>query len=149
MPNGDSEFSQRIWSVILKIMVPLTLGYIGWSLAQVVENERSIAVMQAEQFTIEDAQILERRMDGRYELIQDKIGKITTDVAVIRQILEGLTGTELFADEIYFLSQLPAVIEWKEVGTVVGMAFILSFGATIYPAMRASRLDPVEALRYE
>lgn len=89
MPNGDSEFSQRIWSVILKIMVPLTLGYIGWSLAQVVENERSIAVMQAEQFTIQDAQILERRMDGRYELIQDKIGKITTDVAVIRQILEG------------------------------------------------------------
>ncbi|NCT40828.1 MAG: lipoprotein-releasing ABC transporter permease subunit [Alphaproteobacteria bacterium] len=67
----------------------------------------------------------------------------------IRQILEGLTGTELFADEIYFLSQLPAVIEWHEVSAVIGMAFFLSILATLYPAWRASRLDPVEALRYE
>lgn len=67
----------------------------------------------------------------------------------IRQFLEGLTGTELFAEEIYFLSQLPAVIDWGEVLTVIGMAFFLSILATLYPAWRASRLDPVEALRYE
>ncbi len=67
----------------------------------------------------------------------------------IKVFLEGLTGTELFADEIYFLSKLPAVINWQDVGVVVGMAFVLSILATIYPAWRASRLDPVEALRYE
>ncbi|MGH1398351.1 MAG: lipoprotein-releasing ABC transporter permease subunit [Alphaproteobacteria bacterium] len=67
----------------------------------------------------------------------------------IRQFLEGLTGTELFADEIYFLSQLPAKIDWMEVIAVIGMAFSLSILATLYPAWRASRLDPVEALRYE
>ncbi len=71
------------------------------------------------------------------------------NIESIRQWLQGLTGTELFADEIYFLSQLPAVIEWQEVIVVVGMAFILSIMATIYPAWRAARLDPVEALRYE
>ena len=71
------------------------------------------------------------------------------NIESIRQWLEGLTGTELFADEIYFLSQLPAVIEWQEVAAVVGMAFFLSILATIYPAWRAARLDPVEALRYE
>jgi lipoprotein-releasing system permease protein len=64
-------------------------------------------------------------------------------------VLESLTGTELFAAEIYFLSQLPAVIDWHEVMTVVVMAFGLSVLATIYPAWRAARLDPVEALRYE
>jgi lipoprotein-releasing system permease protein len=67
----------------------------------------------------------------------------------IRRFLEGLTGTELFSDEIYFLSKLPAEIDWGEVGVVVFMAFGLSILATIYPAWRAARLDPVEALRYE
>ncbi len=71
------------------------------------------------------------------------------NIEAIRQFLEGLTGTELFSEEIYFLSQLPAVIDWREVSTVVIMAFVLSILATIIPAMRAARLDPVEALRYE
>lgn len=72
-----------------------------------------------------------------------------SNIETIRQFLERITGTELFADEIYFLSQLPAIINWQDVGVVVGMAFVLSIGATIYPAWRASRLDPVEAIRYE
>ncbi|MCF8495353.1 MAG: lipoprotein-releasing ABC transporter permease subunit [Alphaproteobacteria bacterium] len=71
------------------------------------------------------------------------------NIESIRRFLEGLTGTELFSAEIYFLSQLPAKIDWQEVVTVVGMAFTLSILATLYPAWRASRLDPVEALRYE
>ena len=71
------------------------------------------------------------------------------NIEAIRQWLEGLTGTELFADEIYFLSQLPAKIDWMEVTVVIAMAFFLSVLATLYPAWRASRLDPVEALRYE
>ena len=71
------------------------------------------------------------------------------NIETIRRFLENLTGTELFADEIYFLSQLPAEINWQEVITVIAMAFILSMLATLYPAWRAARLDPVEALRYE
>jgi lipoprotein-releasing system permease protein len=72
-----------------------------------------------------------------------------TNIESIRRFLEGLTNTELFSDEIYFLSKLPAIIEWEEVAVVVGMALVISIAATIYPAWRASRLDPVEALRYE
>ncbi|MFP4312828.1 MAG: lipoprotein-releasing ABC transporter permease subunit [Alphaproteobacteria bacterium] len=71
------------------------------------------------------------------------------NIEEIRQFIESFTGTELFADEIYFLSQLPAEIDWSEVWAVIGMALFLSFAATIYPAWRAARLDPVEALRYE
>jgi lipoprotein-releasing system permease protein len=73
----------------------------------------------------------------------------TQNIETIQRWLEGLTGTDLFSAEIYFLTQLPAVIDWAEVAAVVGMALALSFLATVYPAWRAARLDPVEALRYE
>ena len=82
------EFQDKAWSIILRVMVPLTLTYIGWSAMQVVDNQRSIAVIEAQQFTIGDAQELERRMDTRYSYIQEQIATIRTDVAVIRQILE-------------------------------------------------------------
>ncbi|GGF40481.1 LolC/E family lipoprotein releasing system, protein [Aliidongia dinghuensis] len=71
------------------------------------------------------------------------------NIESIRQILQHFTGTDLFNAEIYFLSTLPAKVEPAEVAAVVGMAFALSFLATIYPSWRAARLDPVEALRYE
>jgi lipoprotein-releasing system permease protein len=71
------------------------------------------------------------------------------NIEAIRQWIQGLTGTELFAAEIYFLSQLPAVVDPAEVFAVVMMGLGLSFLATLYPSWRAARIDPAEALRYE
>ena len=71
------------------------------------------------------------------------------NIESLRRAIESLTGTELFAAEIYFLSQLPAKVDPGEVVMVVVMALGLSILATLYPSWRAARLDPVEALRYE
>ncbi|MDP6109839.1 MAG: FtsX-like permease family protein, partial [Rhodospirillales bacterium] len=71
------------------------------------------------------------------------------NIEAIRQWIQGLTGTDLFAAEIYFLSQLPAVVDTSEVIAVVLMGLGLSFLATLYPSWRAARIDPAEALRYE
>jgi len=71
------------------------------------------------------------------------------NIEAIRQWLQNLTHTELFAAEIYFLSQLPSRLDAHDVLMTVLMALGLSFAATIYPAWRAARLDPVEGLRRE
>jgi lipoprotein-releasing system permease protein len=67
----------------------------------------------------------------------------------IKQFIERLSGAELFAAEIYFLSNLPAKTDPQDVSMVIVMALSLSFFASLYPAWRASRIAPAEALRYE
>ena len=67
----------------------------------------------------------------------------------IRQFLQRLAGRDLFSSEIYFLSQLPAKVDNFEVALVIAITLLLAFLATIYPAYRASKFDPAEALRYE
>jgi lipoprotein-releasing system permease protein len=73
----------------------------------------------------------------------------TNNIEAIREGLQRVIGTDLFAAEIYFFTRIPARIDIGEVAAVVAMALALSFLATLYPSWRAARLDPVEALRYE
>ena len=67
----------------------------------------------------------------------------------IQSFLEAIFHRSLFSPDTYFLSRIPAKIDWGEVALVIFWALLMSFIATLPPAWRASRLDPVEALRYE
>jgi lipoprotein-releasing system permease protein len=67
----------------------------------------------------------------------------------LRLFVNRVFGLNIFDPNFYLLSRLPSVIVPSDVASVVGLALGLSLVATIYPAWRAARLDPVEALRYE
>jgi lipoprotein-releasing system permease protein len=71
------------------------------------------------------------------------------NIEEIRQFVAWAAGTKVFDPNVYYLTRLPADINPVETGSIVLMALVLSVLATIYPSWRASRLDPVEALRYE
>lgn len=72
---------------------------------------------------------------------------ITLNIEAIRQGISRLLNMELFSPELYFLSQLPADMDSVETAVVVAMALGLSLLATIYPAWKAARTDPVVALK--
>ncbi|MGQ0834442.1 MAG: lipoprotein-releasing ABC transporter permease subunit [Gammaproteobacteria bacterium] len=68
--------------------------------------------------------------------------------SVIRGI-ESLFGTQFLDARVYYMSDLPAFVEWLDVAQVSGVAFALCALATLYPAWRAARTTPAEALRHD
>jgi lipoprotein-releasing system permease protein len=65
------------------------------------------------------------------------------------RLLENLTGVTFMDAKVYFISDLPARVEWSDVAQVALVALLLCVAATLYPAWRASRVAPAEALRHD
>ncbi|HNH25237.1 MAG TPA: lipoprotein-releasing system transmembrane subunit LolC, partial [Accumulibacter sp.] len=63
--------------------------------------------------------------------------------------IERMLGTQFLSKEVYYISNLPSELQWRDVTTITGVAFVLALVATIYPSWRAARVNPAAALRYE
>ncbi len=73
----------------------------------------------------------------------------SANIEEIRRFLESLTSTNLFSEEIYFLSQLPADVRQSDVINITALSLIISLLSTIYPAYKAAKIQPAMALKYE
>ncbi|WP_375333659.1 MULTISPECIES: lipoprotein-releasing ABC transporter permease subunit [unclassified Candidatus Tisiphia] len=71
------------------------------------------------------------------------------NIQSIKNILEKITGTKIFEAAIYYLYSLPSKVKIEDITLVASISIVLCFCATIYPAYKAAKLNPVDALRYE
>ncbi len=149
------QVERNVMFVILALIVLVAAFNIIAGLIMVVKDKgRDIAIMRTMGATRGQVMRIFFMNGAAIGIVGTMVGlglgvAFALNIDSIKTWLEGLTGTELFAPEVRFLTQLPAKIEAGEVITVVVMALGLSLLATIYPSWRAARLDPVEALRYE
>ncbi len=149
------KVERNVMFVILTLIILVAaLNVISGLIMMVKDKGRDIAILRSMGATRGAVMRIFLMAGASVGIVGTVIGSIlgiafAANIETIRGWIENLTGTNLFSAEIYFLSQLPAKIDPSEVIVVVTMSLGLSFLATLYPSLRAARLDPVEALRYE
>ncbi len=152
---GALKVERFIIRLIMLLVVAMAALNIISALVMLVKNkERDIAVLR----TIGASKGAIMRI---FLISGATIGVFATPIGVLAGVLicKNLTSIQhgleavfqrvLWSPEVYFLSSVPVKLDWSEVAIVAGWTFVISVLATIYPSWRASRTDPVEALRYE
>ena len=83
-------------------------------------------------------------------LVGGVLGVITAlNVSTIIPWIEERIGAQLFPSDIYVITDFPADLRWPDVYMILAASFLISLLSTVYPAWRASRVQPADALRYE
>ena len=141
--------------ILTLIVLVAALNIISGLIMLVKDKGRDIAILRTMGATArrDHAHLLHHRRQHRHRRhargLRPRRARLPQHRAICASSIGWITGTDLFSPELYYLSQLPAEMDAGETASVVIMALVLSFLATLYPSWRAARLDPVEALRYE
>jgi len=149
------EVEQNVMRLILGLIILVAAFNIVSSLILLVKDKgRDIAILRtmgASQGSVTRVFILSGTSVG---VIGTAAGLLlgllfAHNIEDIRQFVQFACDCTVFPPEVYFLSEMPSWIDWREMIGIATMGVGLSLAATIYPALRAAGLDPVEALRYE
>ncbi|MCL2369151.1 MAG: lipoprotein-releasing ABC transporter permease subunit [Alphaproteobacteria bacterium] len=152
---GALQVERNVMFLILMMIILVAAFNIVSSLVMLVKDKsRDIAIMRTIGVSRHSMMRIFILSGTTIGVIGAVIGTLLgTVIAVyiepIRQGVQMITGRDLFPPEMYFLSELPSRINPYEIIGIGMIAILLAFLATLYPAWRAAKTDPVEVLRYE
>ena len=149
------QIEKNMMFIILSLIVAVAAFNIVSTLVMAVTDKQAdIAILRtlgANPGSIMAVFMVQGALIGFIGLGMGVAGGVTLalNVDVVVPFIERLLGTQFMSKEVYYISNLPSELQWKDVTTITGVSFVLSLVATIYPSWRASRVNPAEALRYE
>ncbi len=149
------QIEKTVMFIILLLIVAVAAFNIVSTLVMVVNEKRSdIAILRTQGMTggtIMTIFITQGVLIGLIGTVTGVIGGIflASNVDLIVPAVERFLGIQFLSAEVYYINELKGEIEWQDVVTIAASAFTLSVLATLYPAWRASKTNPAEALRYE
>jgi lipoprotein-releasing system permease protein len=148
--------SERVMMFILlsMIMVVAAFSIVSTLVMMIMEKSSDIAILKtmgAEDDAIERIFALEGTLIG---LVGTALGviagiSVTAQIGWVQHQIENVIGIDTLPASVYQFSELPAEFDAGQIAFAVGIALVLALGATLLPSRQASRLDPVESLRYE
>ena len=149
------KIERTVMFVILTLIVAVAAFNLVSTLVMVVtDKESDIAILRtlgAGQSSILAVFVVQGTLIGIAGTIAGVAGGVAlaTHVETLVPAIEGFFDVKFLSPDIYYISAVPSEMRWRDVAAVGGVAFVMSVLATIYPAWKASRVQPVEALRHE
>lgn len=149
------QTEKRVMFVILALIVAVAAFNIVSTLVMVVTDKQAdIAILRTLGTTPASIMVIfivQGTIIGAFGTLLGMVGGVllALNVETIVPFIEHLFGVHFLSPDVYYISKLPSQLEWLDVWRITGVAFLLSMIATLYPAWRASRTQPAEALRYE
>jgi lipoprotein-releasing system permease protein len=146
---------KRVMFIILTLIVAVAAFNIVSTLVMVVTDKQSdIAILRtlgAAPRSILHIFMIQGTVIGVFGTLLGVGGGVALalNVETLVPAIESLFHVQFLAPDVYYISDLPSELHWRDVGVMAGVAMSLSLLATIYPAWRAARTQPAEALRYE
>jgi lipoprotein-releasing system permease protein len=146
---------KKMMFIILALIVIVACFNISSSLIMMVmEKTRDIGILKAigaNKWGIRCVFFLEGAIIGSIGILLGGAAGIfiAKRVNSVASFIEKMMGIEIFPNDVYYFTKIPVNISPADVSSVIAMAMLLTVAAGIYPAWKASRLDPVEAIRYE
>ena len=149
------EMEKRMMFIVLTLIIMVAAFNIVSTMVMVVTDKQSdIAVLRtigATPMSIQMVFIIQGLVIGTLGVILGLIGglSLALNIDVIVPFIEQLLGFKFFPPDVYYISAVPSKLVWSDVWYIAGLSFILTLLATLYPARKASKVNPAEALRYE
>ena len=137
--------------ILLLIVAVAAFNIVSTLVMAVTDKQADIAILRtlgASPGSIMKVFIVQGAMIGTIGLAMGVVGGVLLALN-IETAIERALGIQFLAKDVYYISDLPSDLQWRDVGIITGVSFILTLVATLYPSWRASRINPAEALRYE